>query len=239
MAGALSESAPRPVSVVRVDGLESSAGSGNGLEQQPRAAQEASVRESSAEPQPGKESSSQSNPTSTNVQQSACQTHSFASTEAQNDVVPHLLLPSCAPQSSHAELLSEELRDARRRERRMRRHHRRAIQRANGAAAAAAAAAVVNGACAGMPPTYPGLIGVGSGGPVGPTCGGAAATIPQSGAGGGLPLMGLGGPVGGFFHPPPPHLGLRGLSLGLPFPVPTSVSAFGRSVDSTIPPPPF
>ncbi|XP_014472458.1 PREDICTED: uncharacterized protein LOC106743281 [Dinoponera quadriceps] len=32
----------------------------------------------------------------------------------------------------------------------------------------------------------------------------------------------------GFLHPPPPHLGLRGLSLGLPFPVPASVSAFGR-----------
>ncbi|XP_076757398.1 uncharacterized protein LOC143432259 [Xylocopa sonorina] len=32
----------------------------------------------------------------------------------------------------------------------------------------------------------------------------------------------------GFLHPPPPHLSLRGLSLGLPFPVPTSVSAFGR-----------
>ncbi|XP_011139089.1 uncharacterized protein LOC105182959 isoform X2 [Harpegnathos saltator] len=34
--------------------------------------------------------------------------------------------------------------------------------------------------------------------------------------------------IRGFLHPPPPHLGLRGLSLGLPFPVPASVSAFGR-----------
>lgn len=51
------------------------------------------------------------------------------------------------------------------------------------------------------------------------------------------PGVPLGPSVGGFLHPPPPHLGLRGLSglgglsglsLGLPFPVPTSVSAFGR-----------
>lgn len=41
----------------------------------------------------------------------------------------------------------------------------------------------------------------------------------------GVPLV---PPARGFLHPPPPHLGLRGLSLGLPFPVPTSVSAFGR-----------
>lgn len=61
-----------------------------------------------------------------------------------------------------------------------------------------------------MPPTYPGA----------PGCMGST-TAP------GVPLV---PPVGGFLHPPPPHLGLRGLSLGLPFPVPTSVSAFGRSV---------
>jgi len=41
----------------------------------------------------------------------------------------------------------------------------------------------------------------------------------------GMPLV---PPPRGFLHPPPPHLGLRGLSLGLPFPVPASVSAFGR-----------
>ncbi|XP_012271958.1 uncharacterized protein LOC105695184 [Orussus abietinus] len=46
--------------------------------------------------------------------------------------------------------------------------------------------------------------------------------------GGGAPAVPLVPPVGGFLHPPPPHLGLRGLSLGLPFPVPASVSAFGR-----------
>ncbi|KMQ96202.1 hypothetical protein RF55_3526 [Lasius niger] len=41
----------------------------------------------------------------------------------------------------------------------------------------------------------------------------------------GVPLV---PPARGFLHPPPPHLGLRGLSLGLPFPVSASVSAFGR-----------
>lgn len=59
-----------------------------------------------------------------------------------------------------------------------------------------------------MPPTY-------AGGPC----------VGQTGAPG-VPLVPSA--VGGFLHPPPPHLGLRGLSLGLPFPVPTSVSAFGR-----------
>ncbi|XP_011313134.1 uncharacterized protein [Fopius arisanus] len=63
-----------------------------------------------------------------------------------------------------------------------------------------------------MPPSYPGV----------PGCVNAAAGI---GTAPGMPLV---QPVGGFLHPPPPHLGLRGLSLGLPFPVPTSVSAFGR-----------
>lgn len=63
-----------------------------------------------------------------------------------------------------------------------------------------------------MPPTYPG----------GPAC-------VQAGTGvGNAPGMPLVPSVGGFLHPPPPHLGLRGLSLGLPFPVPASVSAFGR-----------
>ncbi|XP_011874306.1 PREDICTED: uncharacterized protein LOC105565596 [Vollenhovia emeryi] len=41
----------------------------------------------------------------------------------------------------------------------------------------------------------------------------------------GVPLV---PPARGFLHPPPPHLSLRGLNLGLPFPVPASVSAFGR-----------
>ncbi|XP_051173520.1 uncharacterized protein LOC127289570 [Leptopilina boulardi] len=59
-----------------------------------------------------------------------------------------------------------------------------------------------------MPPTYPGDHGCV-----------VSTTAP------GVPLV---PPVGGFLHPPPPHLGLRGLSLGLPFPVPASVSAFGR-----------
>ena len=61
-----------------------------------------------------------------------------------------------------------------------------------------------------LPPTYPG----------GPGCAGSTS----------VPGVSLVPPVGGFLHPPPPHLGLRGLSLGLPFPVPASVSAFGRSV---------
>lgn len=60
-----------------------------------------------------------------------------------------------------------------------------------------------------MPPTYPGAS---------PGCQ-ASSTAP------GVPLV---APARGFLHPPPPHLGLRGLSLGLPFPVSTSVSAFGR-----------
>lgn len=123
---------------------------------------------------------------------------SFASTEAQTESLQLLAASEC------------ELRDARRRERRMHRQRRRAIQRANGAAAAAAAAAAAVSAPPGAlpPPSYqvPGACGV-AGQPPG--------------------IPGL-GPVGGFLHPPPPHLGLRGLSLGLPFPVPASVSAFGR-----------
>lgn len=60
-----------------------------------------------------------------------------------------------------------------------------------------------------MPPSYPG------------TSAGcqASSTAP------GVPLV---TPARGFLHIPPPHLGLRGLSLGLPFPVSTSVSPFGR-----------
>ncbi|XP_011350689.1 uncharacterized protein LOC105287017 isoform X2 [Ooceraea biroi] len=58
-----------------------------------------------------------------------------------------------------------------------------------------------------IPPTYPAAA---------PGCQ-AASTAP------GVPLV---PPARGFLHPPPPHLGLRGLSLGLPFPVPASV--FGR-----------
>ena len=59
-----------------------------------------------------------------------------------------------------------------------------------------------------LPPSYPGTL-----------AGCQASTAP------GVPLV---TPPRGFLHPPPPHLGLRGLSLGLPFPVSTSVSAFGR-----------
>lgn len=59
-----------------------------------------------------------------------------------------------------------------------------------------------------LPPSYPGAL-----------AGCQASTAP------GVPLV---TPPRGFLHPPPPHLGLRGLSLGLPFPVSTSVSAFGR-----------
>lgn len=60
-----------------------------------------------------------------------------------------------------------------------------------------------------MPPSYPG------------TSAGcqASSTAPR------VPLV---TPTRGFLHLPPPHLGLRGLSLGLPFPVSTSVSPFGR-----------
>ncbi|XP_031829314.1 uncharacterized protein LOC116425554 [Nomia melanderi] len=58
-----------------------------------------------------------------------------------------------------------------------------------------------------MPPSYPGTS---------PGC--QASTAP------GVPLV---TPPRGFLHPPPPHLGPRGLSPGLLFPVSTSVSAFG------------
>lgn len=60
-----------------------------------------------------------------------------------------------------------------------------------------------------IPPTYPG----------------AATSCQTSSNAPGVPLV---PPARGFLHPPPPHLNLRGLSLGLPFPVPASVSAFGR-----------
>lgn len=62
-----------------------------------------------------------------------------------------------------------------------------------------------------VPPSYPAV----------PSCIASAAAT-------GVPLVSPA--AGGFLHPPPPHLGLRGLSLGLPFPVPASVSAFGRLV---------
>ncbi|XP_020286026.1 uncharacterized protein LOC109855815 isoform X2 [Pseudomyrmex gracilis] len=61
-----------------------------------------------------------------------------------------------------------------------------------------------------LPSTYPGAV---------PGCQTASTAL-------GVPLV---PPPRGFLHPPPSHLGLRGLSLGLPFPVPTSVSAFGRN----------
>ncbi|XP_003425266.2 uncharacterized protein LOC100679559 [Nasonia vitripennis] len=223
MAGALSESAPRPVSVVRVEAEPAAAAVENDLPVQLE-----------TEPGPVSPEGSNSSDAVGNVQQQPVR--SYASTEAQTEQLsPSLLGCSGAQhQPSHAELLSEELRDARRRERRMRRQHRRAIQRANGAAAAAAAAAAVNGACAaGLPPTYPGLMGPAAGALS--TCAGAATTLQPSSAlvnaaanAAGVPLVGPGPTVGGFLHPPPPHLGLRGLSLGLPFPVPASVSAFGR-----------
>lgn len=67
-----------------------------------------------------------------------------------------------------------------------------------------------------MPPTYPG---------------GPPACVQNTGGIGNTTGMPVVPSVGGFLHPPPPHLGLRGLSLGLPFPVSASVSAFGRLVD--------
>ncbi|XP_015189393.1 PREDICTED: uncharacterized protein LOC107073313 [Polistes dominula] len=66
-----------------------------------------------------------------------------------------------------------------------------------------------------LPPTYPGAANAAV----------AVGACPASATAPGVPLV---PPTRGFLHPPPPHLGLRGLSLGLPFPVPTSVSAFGR-----------
>ncbi|KAI4503171.1 hypothetical protein M0802_001393 [Mischocyttarus mexicanus] len=66
-----------------------------------------------------------------------------------------------------------------------------------------------------LPPTYPGAANAAV----------AVGACPASATAPGVPLV---PPARGFLHPPPPHLGLRGLSLGLPFPVPTSVSAFGR-----------
>ncbi|XP_034936251.1 uncharacterized protein [Chelonus insularis] len=162
MAGALSENAPRPVSVVTVDGVTPVS-----VEIPPESAPE--VTQDTRSP---------------NIREpSRC----FASTEAQTDIGLRI-------SESTNPNVTEELRDARRRERRVRRHHRRAMR-----------------SCS-MPPTYPG----------GPGCVQTAASV---GATPGMPLV---PPVGGFLHPPPPHLGLRGLSLGLPFPVPASVSAFGR-----------
>ena len=176
MAGPLCESAPRPVSVVVVDGSP-----GPDLEDE----------------------------TNTQIQQDQNQQHqenhhiqhqeliqqngrSFASTEAQTEPAPQLME-------------SVDIRDARRRERRLRRH-RRAIQRSGGPL---------------LPPPPSGQA---------PTCvtqyTGLPPPQPQPP---GIPAgIGLGPPLTGYLHPPPPHLGLRGLSLGLPFPVPASVSAFGR-----------
>ncbi|KAL7297938.1 hypothetical protein TKK_0008958 [Trichogramma kaykai] len=212
MAGALSESAPKPVSVVRVEAeppLTPPAPSAvaallaPALDQQQQQQQQATT----AEPISTDEVDARPPAAPPLVR-------SFVSTEAQTELqTPPLLLPPPG-----ADLLSEELRDARRRERRMRRHHRRAMQRANANAAAAAAVAAANNACGVLPPppSYPGLVPAGCA-PVPP---------PVAPAGGSaVPLV---GPTGHFLHPPPPHLGLRGLSLGLPFPVPASVSAFGR-----------
>lgn len=119
----------------------------------------------------------------------------FTSTEAQTELALDGAgdeLATTTATAGRTEVISDGVRDAmaRRRERRVRRQHRRALR-----------------SCT-VPPTYPT-----SG------CQTASSTAP------GVPLM---PPNRGFLHPPPPHLGLRGLSLGLPFPVPASVSAFGR-----------
>ncbi|XP_014296087.1 uncharacterized protein LOC130666254 [Microplitis mediator] len=171
MAGALSENAPRPVSVVTVDG-----GAPQTVESPPETTPEVIQDRNNHQHQ----------------QQHVLQRETsrcFASTEAQTDMGLTPRVEGVNPSNG-----GDDLRDARRRERRVRRHHRRAMR-----------------SCS-MPPTYPG----------GPGC---VQTNAGVGTAPGIPLVPS---VGGFLHPPPPHLGLRGLSLGLPFPVPASVSAFGR-----------
>ncbi|XP_032669056.1 uncharacterized protein LOC116843096 [Odontomachus brunneus] len=140
------------------------------------------------------------------AQEARGNTRSFTSTEAQTELAldgtvvggPTTVVATASSSvaATTSAVRTEEVPDgvrdamARRRERRMRRQHRRALR-----------------SCT-VPPAYPT-----SG------CQTASSTAP------GVPLVPS---ARGFLHPPPPHLGLRGLSLGLPFPVPASVSAFGR-----------
>ncbi|KAF7408804.1 serine/threonine-protein kinase phg2 [Vespula maculifrons] len=189
MAGALSENAPRPVSVVGVDGSTVVIVRSNADDQEPRGDNNNNNN---------RHSNNNSNPNDNpnngsgngNGSANGNNVRSFTSTEAQTEVAlqngPEVL-----------EELASESRGARRRERRMRRQHRRALR-----------------SCS-LPPTYPGAANAAV----------AVGACPASANAPGVPLV---PPARGFLHPPPPHLGLRGLSLGLPFPVPTSVSAFGR-----------
>lgn len=231
MAGALSENAPRPVSVVTVDGASvqphSTPRQQNRNDMNTNQQQDllSGPNVTQANDLQGRNDENQSE-NQTIVQQvdSRITQRSFASTEAQTELAvgsrllenPGLLnhhhhhhhhsqLNNQAnPNENHVHSAEDQLRDARRRERRVRRHHRRAMR-----------------SCS-MPPTYQGVVTSGA-------CIGSVAGANPIAGHAGVPLV---PPVGGFLHPPPPHLGLRGLSLGLPFPVPASVSAFGRSVDS-------
>ncbi|KAJ8682479.1 hypothetical protein QAD02_018271 [Eretmocerus hayati] len=208
MAGALSESAPRPVSVIQIEDSSSSScpvivTSDTSPEvPKPEIVEEVVILEQNAP------------------------IRTFTSTEAQTELLPHPVIGStlstggggCGGTSGSELLLppgesSRVAAEANRCERRARRQHRRAIQRANDAAVAAAAAAAVNGACAAaIPPTYGGPLIATS--PLGPP-----PHPPVSAA------SFLGQP------PPPHHLGLRGLSFGLPFPVPTAASVSGFTRD--------
>lgn len=179
MAGTLSENAPRPVSVVTVEGgLQTNQSNQSNIETTTEQQQNTSDINNDSLLQ---------NRLDNNINE--IQQRCFASTEAQTDNSIRTNDYGICQNTNN-----DEIRDARRRERRVRRHHRRAMR-----------------SCS-MPPSYPG----------GPGCINGVNNIVGSP---GMPLV---SPVGGYLHPPPPHLGLRGLSLGLPFPVPASVSAFGR-----------
>ncbi|XP_043498660.1 serine/threonine-protein kinase phg2 [Polistes fuscatus] len=211
MAGALSENAPRPVSVVGVDGSTVVIVRSNTDDQEPRGDNNNNNnRQSNNNNNNGNNNNPSNNPNNTSSNNNGNSSsssnfingngngnsnnsnnvRSFTSTEAQTEVAlqngPEVL-----------EEFASESRGARRRERRMRRQHRRALR-----------------SCS-LPPTYPGAANAAV----------AVGACPASATAPGVPLV---PPTRGFLHPPPPHLGLRGLSLGLPFPVPTSVSAFGR-----------
>ena len=230
MAGAVSENAPRPVSVVNVDGVtvKPHPQQNEQNEQQQRRQNDENVtgacvpttdiqvhqqqQQNHQRDENQQQRVADCREQEQQQQQSASRTmRSFASTEAQTEVpiAPRILESAShhhhhqhgAPQHEQHQANEQQLRDARRRERRVRRHHRRAMR-----------------SCS-MPPTYPGVVSPGG-------CVGAVGGAGPVGGPAGMPLV---PPVGGFLHPPPPHLGLRGLSLGLPFPVPGSVSAFGRS----------
>lgn len=182
MAGALSENAPRPVSVVTVEGGVQTNQPNNETSTSTTTTTDNNNHTTIPPPDiTNQDLSTQCRLDNNSHEIQRC----FASTEAQTEnpirTSDYDICPS-----------NDELRDARRRERRVRRHHRRAMR-----------------SCS-MPPSYPG----------GPGC--IAAAVNGVGGAPGMPLV---SPVGGFLHPPPPHLGLRGLNLGLPFPVP---SAFGR-----------